>query len=180
MAKSTDHPPQQAPDHIEQIRDIIFGPQKREYDRHFELIAAELHKFHEQARKHTDERCDALEQAVQDLSAALRKEASDLQKSFEGKMTNTSADLSLKLQKANEAIASLQKELAETRTKLQSEIRVHKEQLTAQLDAHVTALKDSKVSRDAMADLLQQMAMNLKGVQVLEELQRAVRGKPGD
>ena len=180
MAKPTDVPVQHMPDDIDQIRDIIFGPQKREYNQQFERIAADIHKFHEQARKHTDERCDALELALHELSATLRKEAADLQKSFEGKTTSAGTEFSSKLQKANEAIASLQRELAETRTKLQSEIRMHKEQLMTQMEGHVTALRDSKVSRETMAELLQQLAMNLRGVEVLEELQRAVRKKPLD
>jgi hypothetical protein len=180
MAKPTDAPVQRMPDDIEQIRDIIFGPQKREYNQHFDRIAADLHKFQEQARKHTDERCDALEKALHELSASLRKEAADLQNSFEGKMTGASGDFSSKLQKANDAIVSLQHELAETKTRLQSEIRVHKEQLMTQMEAHVTALRDSEVSKETMADLLQQLAMNLKGAEAPEELQRAVRRKPGD
>jgi hypothetical protein len=180
MAKPTDAPVQHAPDHIEQIRDIIFGPQKREYDQHFERLAGDLRKFQEQAQKHTDERCDALEQALHEITATLRKEAADVQHSFEGKITSANADFTSRLQKANEAVASLQRELAETRSKLQSEIRITKEQLTTQMEAQVTALKDSKVSRETMAELLQQLAMSLKGVEVLEELQRAVRRKTGE
>jgi hypothetical protein len=178
MAKSTDATPQAMPDYIEQIRDIIVGPQKREYDQHFERVAGDLRKFQEQAAKHTDERCGALDHAFHEFSAKLRKEAADLQHSFEAKMSSASTDFSSKLQSANESIASLQRELSETRAKLQSEIRMQKEQLITEMESHVSMLRESKVSKDAMAELLQQLAMNLKGVQVLETLQRVVR-EPG-
>lgn len=180
MAKPTEASAQQAPDHIEQIRDIIFGPQKREYDKQLERISADLHKSQDQAKKHTDERCDSLEQSLRELSATLRKEVAETQSAFDGKVATMSADFSAKLQKANEAIASLQRELAETRAKLQSEVRTHRDQLTSQLESHVSALKESKVSRDTMAELLQKMAIDLKGVEVLEELQRSARRKAGE
>jgi predicted RNase H-like nuclease (RuvC/YqgF family) len=162
MAKHPDNGSQHAPDHIEQIRDIILGPQKRQYDQRFEQMAADLRKYEGDARAHTDDRCDAL------------------QKRFEERLGSATADLTARLQRLTEANTMLQQELHEAETKLHSAVRTLREQLSAELNTHVSTLRDSKVSRESMADLLQEMAMKLKGVEVMEELTKAVRKKAGE
>ena len=162
MAKPPDNGSQRSPDHIEQIRDIILGPQKRQYDQRFEQMATDLHKHQAEARAHTDERCDAL------------------QKRFEEKLAGATADLTARLQKLSDANAGLQQELHAAETKLHSAVRAVREQVSTELNTHVSALRDTKVSKETMAELLQELALKLKEVEVFEELKKAVRKEPGE
>ncbi len=163
MAKTPDDGAEAIPDHnIEQIRDIIFGPQKRQYDQRFERLTADLRKHQEEARAHTDERFETL------------------QKRSDGNLANAVTEFTAKLQKLSDLNTALQRELTETKSKVQADIRSVREQLSSELDAQVAALREGKVSREDMAELLQAMAMKLKGVEVLEELRRAARKKSGE
>lgn len=83
-------------------------------------------------------------------------------------------------QALNDALAALQRELTEARTKLQSELRLLQEHTAAELDSQVKALRDDKVSRDAIADLFQTAAMRLRGVEMIEDLRKAAKTKTGE
>jgi hypothetical protein len=160
MAKPSDGGVQQPSDHIEQIRDIILGPHKRQYDQRLEQMAANVQKTQAEVHAHTEDACAAL------------------QKRLEEKLADTTADLVTRVQKLNEANLALQQQLREAESKLQADVRTLRDQISSELDSHVSTLRDSKVSKEDMADLLQEMALKLKGVEVLEELKKAVRRTP--
>jgi len=191
MAKHPDNGSPPAADHIDQIRDIILGPQKRDYDDRFKRIAVDIAKCREETRAQIEERAEALQSEISadrrtfeaelhEISSKLRQEASDLQKQLERAVTGFVDDFSLRLKKAMEADDTLRNELASTKTKLQADIRSAADQLSQELEAHVGALREGKVSREALAELLEELSLRLKRSEVLEELTKAARKKNGD
>jgi len=169
MAKPPEAGPQSSPDHIEQIRDILLGPQKRDYDQRFEKLRAELNRYKEDTHSAARElqetlradmlaRQKGLEQEIQQLTGRLQEESSALQKRLE------------------QSQAALRQEVADARAKLQAEARSLREHLAREIESQVAALRESTISRDAMAELLHELAMKVKGTGVLEELTKAVSG----
>lgn len=153
MAKLPDDGSSKIPDHIEQIREIIFGAQKRDYDQRFAKIIADLDRYKEDTRTKAEE-----------MEGSLKADIEARHRSLE--------------QEIHQLAQKIQEELADTKSKLRSEARVLREQLSSEIESQVSALRDSNVSREAMAELLQELAMKLKGIEVLEELTKAARKTP--
>jgi hypothetical protein len=191
MATPPTNKPQKPPDHIEQIRDIIVGPVKRQYDLIIEQLKTDFQRRQEEARTRTNELHELVrgeistnhrshEQGLQELAARLQQESSNVLELIKKGQVSLNQELVAGLQRMSEANAALQQELAETKTRFQSDIRMLKEQVSAELETHVSAVRDTNVSRDAMAGLLQELAMKLKGTEVLEDLKKAAKKKQGE
>ena len=162
MAKAPEEGPRNSSENIDQIRDIILGPQKRDYDQRFEKMAADLHRFQEDTRK-----------SIERLGETIQAELTASQRSLEEHLREQAAGF----QKQS---ASLRDDLNTARTNLQNELKAVKEQISGELANRLNALNDAKVSRDALAELLQELSIKLKGVEVFDELRKAARKKQGD
>ncbi len=166
MAKQPDDASRNDPNNIDQIRDIILGPQKRQTDQRFEQITADLRRSQEESRA-----------ASSEIRENLSQEVARLQKALDQTQAALRGEMSAKIQQLEAALASARDELAATRAKHQSEIHLLKEEFSKELEHHVTDLRESNVSRETMADLLQELAVKLKRVEFLEELTNAVGRK---
>lgn len=191
MAKQPEDGVPKTSDHIDQIRDIIFGPQKREYDERFEQVMAELQRSRNESSARADELREKLEekitaglntldQAIRQLSAKLQSENANLQKQIGKQEDKLNADITALTQRVDKDNAAVRQDIVDTRSKIQTEVRNTKEELSKNLDTQSSALRETKVSRDVMAEMLQEIAMKLRGVEVLEELKKAARKKPGE
>ena len=166
MAKPPDDASRNDPNNIDQIRDIILGPQKRQTDQRFEQLTADLLRSQEESRT-----------ASREIRENLSQEVARLQKLLDQTQAALRAEISAKVQQLEAALASARDELAATRAKHQSEIHLLKDEFSKELEHHVTDLRESNVSRETMADLLQELAAKLKRVEFLEELTNAVGRK---
>lgn len=191
MAKQPDNGGPKTSDHIEQIRDIIFGPQKREYDERFEQVIAEIRRSRSDSSARMDELrasleermtagMSALDQAIRQLSARVDSETTHLQKQLDKAEQKLNTDIAALTHRVDQENSALRHDIADSRSKLQAEMRNAREELTKNLDTQSSELRETKVSRDVMAEMLQEVAMKLKGVEVLEELKKAARKKPGE
>jgi len=158
MAKAQDDGSLKEADHINQIRDILLGPQKRDYDQKFDSTLADIRKSREESRQRSDE-----------LEGALKAEIATLQRALDQQTRQLSTTI-------QEQTAKLQQLISQNEEK----IRSVKEQLSKDIESHVAALRDGKVSRDVMAELLQELALKLKGVEIVGELRKATRKGQGD
>lgn len=127
--------PGATPDHIDQIREIILGPQKRHVDSLMDQLRGELE--------------------------ATRKEVAALRKTVE--------------QNQEQMRQELLHQIAAT----DADLRSLCETLEAELRTRLDALRVDKVSAEALAEHLQELAMKLKGVHVLQELQKVAKRTPG-
>jgi hypothetical protein len=191
MVKQSEDGVPKTPDHIAQIRDIIFGPLKREYDERFSEIVAELNAEknnfiarNEELRGLLEEKIsaglNALDQSLRQLSARVQDDHTSLQQLIEKKEQKLVADIAALTQRVDEANTGLRHDLTEARTKLQADLRSAKDEAARNLETQFSQLRETKVSRDVMAEMLQEVAMKLRGVELLEELKKAARRKNGE
>ncbi|HWP49626.1 MAG TPA: hypothetical protein VNM22_20880 [Candidatus Limnocylindrales bacterium] len=172
---------------IDQIRDIIFGPQLREYNRRFEKIETSLSSLQEEVRSRIEETkntlsaalrtaVESLEKKIRSLNANAQEEWGNLRQQLEHidrKFSNSLETLSGEVE-AN--TKSLREDLSQTRSKLQDDIRILKTQIYEELDRRLSLLGDVKVSRDDMAEILVELGMRLRGVESFSEPVMKIKG----
>ncbi|HEX5121956.1 MAG TPA: hypothetical protein VFV97_01820 [Rhodanobacteraceae bacterium] len=159
---------------VDQIRDILFGGQMRDYERRFQelhqRLEAELARMrdaHEKRLAHIDKRVD---DQLDKLGKLLRQEVQDRNRSVD--------DLESRLQQAarsarGEVAASLdaqEKELAATDERLRAAVAdVHKAtharagEIEGVVMRVAAELRDEKVGREDLAALLAELALRLRG-----------------
>lgn len=168
MVKQPTDDSQRGPDHMDQIRDIIMGPQKREMDQRHDRLAADLRRHQEETGTHLDEIRTLINAEVARLTKTMHQNRADLEDALAAKARE---------------LASVQEEhrqeVAALRTKFQNDLRSTRDQLAADLEKNITALRDSSVPRETLAGFLQEMALKLRNDPTLQELGTAVRSGEG-
>ena len=182
--------PQTAPDNIDQIRDIIFGAQKREYDRRFEQIESaiagvrndllqRISEVHDQLTSEIMSVGQSMDKRIRLLTTSTQEDTASLRNQIDvtdRKLSNTLAALA---HETSESAAALNRALGEMRSKVQDEMRVMREHMTRELDTHVQALREGKISKDAMAEILFELGMRLKDGGLSAEIDKATRSRQG-
>lgn len=168
MSRPSSDEPQKTSDHIDQIRDIIIGPQRREMDQRLERISTEI-------RKSSDAQAASLEEA----RTALHGEIGAVIRSLQQMRAEMEKEMAAGMQSLKTAHDQLHQELDAAKAKLLTDIRTMREQLAAETERSVAALRDSSVPRDVLAELLQEMAVRLRTDDVLEDLRKATGSGKG-
>jgi len=166
---------------LDQVRDIIFGPQLREFNRRFEKIESDLSSFQEEMRHRVDEArsvfsgelraaVESLAKKIRTLSSVVQEEWTDLRQQLERvdkKFTNSLETLSSEV---DADTTSLREELMQTRDRLQEDVRNLKAQIHEELDRRFSMLGDIKISREELAEILFEVGMRLKGAEFVPDL----------
>lgn len=165
---------------VDKIREILFGGQMRDYERHFTRLEEQQAREGETLREETKKRLEALEQYVhreidslkQRLKAEktertatlndLERELRDSAKAAEKRFTQLEDTLS-------EATGELSSRLLDQSKKLAEEIEEKHRALSTCLDHEVQTLQTNKTDRKALADLLVEVAMRLRDEFALPE-----------
>lgn len=176
---------------IDKIRDILLGSKLRDYDSRWEKIESNLSMFQQEIRERveqtrtalsTDMRAavDSLEQKIKALSLTSEEERVDLRQQIE----RTNKKFSNNIQALDEIVYnqthSLKNELSETRDNLQQDIQTLREQILQELERRFFTLKESKVSRDDVAEVLLELGLRLKGAELVPELNNAAKDGVND
>jgi DNA anti-recombination protein RmuC len=174
---------------IDQIRDILVGPQLREYDTRISQIEAEVSLLRQDIRDRveatknslaTDMRTsfDSLEKKLKAISISTSEENTDLRIQLD----RTNKKLATTITTLNEAIDkqtnALREDLLIARDKLQEDVRTLRNQIVEELDRQFSALRSGKISRDDMAEILFELGMRLKGNEFLRQLKEATDPDP--
>ena len=169
---------------IDQIRDIIFGPQLREANSRIAQIESDLSLLQQELRDRTDQvktalstelraAVDSLEKKLKSVSLSAQEESLDLRQQLDRVSKKFSNSVEALDQTVDKQTNSLRTELVETRTKLQEDVRTLREHVFEELERRFSTLKEAKVSRDDMAEVLFELGMRLKGTEVIPRLQAA-------
>ena len=173
--KKTALPPDAGADrNVDQIRDILFGGQMRDYERRFLELNERLEADFKALRLDLDKRVAALDkrldEALDKLAKGLRQEIADRNKAVEdlesrllqsartqrGELTNAIEAVGLELATTDErlrrAIAELEAALGEETARANSA-----------LNRSQDAVRAEKVGREDLAALLTEVALRLKG-----------------
>lgn len=181
MAEITKEEMRERLGNIDQIRDIIFGAQLREYDNRFDKIDSDLsmmqqdmHARIEQVKTvlSTEMRAavDSLEKKVKSLTLNTQEESADLRQQIDRVNRKCSSTIEALDEAIDNQTSSIRDELSQTRERLSEETRTLKTQVFEELDRRFSMLRDVKVSRDDMAEILFELGMRLKGTEFVPEL----------
>lgn len=169
---------------IDQIRDIIFGAHLREYSERFDRIESNLSEFQDDLRDRIEDvrsvlaselkiTTEAIEKKLKSLNTNTQEEVSDLRQQVD----RVNRKFTSSIEALDEAVdgqkVALREELAQTRDKLQEDARELKSHVIEELDRHFSVLRDAKVSKDDMAEILFELGMRLKGTEFVPELKEA-------
>ncbi|MEQ9669122.1 hypothetical protein [Coleofasciculus sp. G2-EDA-02] len=169
---------------IDQIRDIIFGAQLREYDSRIDKIESNLTLIQQEMRDRIEQTktvyvtelraaVDSLEKKLKSLNMTVQNENAEIRqtidivnKKFSGNLE--SLDNSLEKQTNN-----LHNELSETREKLQEDLRSLRAYVFEEIERRFSLINDGKIAKDDMADILFELGLRIKGTEFAPELKEA-------
>lgn len=169
---------------IDIIRDIIFGSKLKEYDirintleSQFSLLEQEMRDRTEQIKKDclTELRAsvDYLEEKIKSLSFNYQKDNADIRQVIDHTYKSFSSSLESIDKTVINKTALLEKQLSETREKLQEDTRSLKSQIFDELERQFSLLKDAKVSRNDLADILFELGLRIKKAEFTPKLKEA-------
>jgi hypothetical protein len=173
---------------IDQIRDIIFGAHLREYTSRLDKAESDIATMQQDVRDRLSElksvlaielrnAVDSIDKRLKTISASTQEETADLRQQFERinrKFTNSIETLDETVEAQRVA---LRDELAQTRDSLQTDNRELRSLVLEELDRHFSILREDKLSKDDMAELLFELGMRLKGSEFVPELREAADEK---
>ena len=173
---------------IDQIRDIIFGAHLREFTSRLDKSEADIAAVQQEVSDRLSELKSALalelraavesiDKRLKTISATTQEEAADLRQQFDRinrKFTNSIETLDETVEAQRVA---LRDELAQTRDSLQGDTRELRSLVLEELDRHFSILREDKISKDDMAELLFELGMRLKGSEFVPELREAAEEK---
>ncbi len=166
---------------IDQIRDIIVGSQLRDYDNRFQHIESDLVVLRQEIRDRVEQlrngfsielraAIDSLEKKIKAVNLNAQDESQDIRQQLDRinkRFSNTIEALDEALDKQT---SSLKSELSETRNSLHEDVRNLRTYVLEEIERHFSNLRQSKVSRDDMAEILFELGMRLKGAEFVRQL----------
>jgi exonuclease VII large subunit len=169
---------------IDQIRDIIFGAQLRDYNSRFEKIESDLLSMHQELLDRINElktshstelrvAVEALDKKMKTLQTSTDEERQDLRAQIERTHRKSSASFDKLNNDLEISTSAIREDLAETKAKAQEDMRSLKTYIQEELDRRLSTMGNMKISRDDMAEILFELGMRLKGTEFVPELEEA-------
>lgn len=158
---------------VDQIREILFGGQMREFDRRFNRLEEKLQRERDQLHEELVTRFEQMQQqlhdAAEDADAALRKEREERVSGYDDLVSQLDVlekDLSNRLGKLGEQseaeAKAIRLRLQEQVQSLNDTLRQQRDELTSSMDKENQLLHADKVSRESLSDMLQEVSLRLK------------------
>lgn len=163
-----------ADQNVDQIRDILFGGQMREYERRFQELAQRLEQEAARVRAEVEKRFAALEKRfdehVDKLTRTLRQESGDRATAVADLEARNLQALRTARTEIGASVDRLQQELEaagererDGLAELERGLREATQRAEAMLTASRDELRGEKVSRDNLAASFTELALRLKG-----------------
>jgi signal transduction histidine kinase len=162
---------------IDQLRDIIFGGQMREYERRFARMEERMAKELADVREELRDRCTTLEQYVRDELESLTVELRASQQSRAVDERRLSESIVDTAKSAEERIATLSDLVGEQYRELRAQLEQMKTitddverrhaDLLALVERDAAELRDTKADRTALSALFMEVALRLRGESVV-------------
>ena len=171
--KAQDLPDNNGHDHLGQIRDIIFGEQKREFDdriarlekaldKRTSELEGELREINARISKSLEEAVLEVGKRIDSASAGSRKDHSTLRAHVEQVQGELGKRLELLTTENASSAAALRAEISALKKSAHGALDEARQALKSDLDSQATLLRNDKVSGEALADLLQELADRLR------------------
>lgn len=176
---------------IDQIRHLLFGSKIQEYeqrfdnsDRRLKKLETELASFEREMRESLTKLQDSLsseirsginslEKKLKYLSLTTHEETNRLQQALE--LTNRKfAQVTDTLEKkVNSQAHYLQNEVKQTREDLEADFHSLKSEIFTELETKSSELKEGKISREDLAEVLFEICLKIKGKEFVPSLKAA-------
>jgi hypothetical protein len=176
---------------VELIRDIIFGSKLQEYDNRLDKLESQLSLLDKEMRDRTlavKTECltelrasvDSLEEKIKSLGLTSQRDNADIRQLIDRTYKSFSSSLESIDKTVVSQSNSIRKELSETREKLQEDTQSLKAQIFDELEKRFSMLKDAKLSRNDMADILFELGLRIKKAEFTPELKDSTNSNGSD
>jgi len=176
---------------IDLIRDIIFGSKLKEYDSRIERLESKFSLLEQEMRDRTEQiktdcltelraSVDSVEEKIKSLSFTSQKDNADIRQLIDHSYKSFSSSLESLDKTIVSQTTSIRKELSETREKLQEDTQSLQSQIIEELERRFSMLKDAKVSRNDMADILFELGLRIKKAEFAPKLKEAAQSNGSD
>lgn len=170
---------------IDQIRDIVFGAQLREYDNRFSKLESDILRLQQEMRSQIEQLkanltvelkagVEALDKKLKSLSLTTQEEAADLRQQVDRMNRKFSGSVQSLDETLDSQVTSIRDELFQNKTQVQDDIMALRDLILEELDRRFSDLTDTKVSKDDIAETLFALGMRIKGTEFIPKLREAV------
>lgn len=157
---------------VDQIRDILFGGQMRDYDRRFDELDERSKREAERARAEFIKRFESIEQLLKEQAdkhaAQLKKLDTELKASSEAAAVSSDrlakalrSELSDVDEKHDAGNTALRDRVHKLANETAESLRSSQDEISLVIDRMGNALRDEKVARDELAGFFSEMALRL-------------------
>jgi len=164
---------------IDQVRNILFGDQMRDYEARLDQIEENLSalqsELHNRISSVQNTFSSDLRTAVESLERLIKsqglqeaRERTDIMQKVEQVNRRLTIDVSELNESIQQDLGVLQDDLLSSRQKLYDEIKKLEGQISNELEKRTTNLADSKVARGDLADMLFELGLKLNSVGKVE------------
>ena len=169
---------------IDQIRDIVFGAHLREYENRFSKVESDILLLHQEMRSHVDllktnfaaelkAAVESLEKKLKLLSSTTQEESADLGQQVD----RLNKKFTHNVQSLDEALdsqtTSIRDELSQNKGQFQEDIMALRDLILDELERRFSQLRETKVSKDDIAETLFALGMRLKETELIPKLKEA-------
>jgi len=162
---------------VDQIRELIFGSQIKEFETRFgqleekisetkETLLAAFRESHTALQKETDRSLEVLEKKIDHLGSASQKERANLKELIHTTEQTIQKQLGHQKEEYETKLTMLKEATADENKRLQENMAQMKSTIESMLKENLDTLSSEKLSRDAMAEMLLDVAMKLQGTDI--------------
>ncbi|MGK7927885.1 MAG: hypothetical protein AB4290_22050 [Spirulina sp.] len=173
---------------VEQIREILFGSQLRGYEQKFDKMEADFVSLQREVRDRLEQMqaslssemkalADSLEKKLKYLSLTTHEETTKLWQKIDQTSQKNSTTLEALNKNFNTKTSALKEELTQTREHFQSDSQTLKTKIFAELEKCFSNLKETKVSRTDLAEVLFELCIKVKGTEFVPDLKEAMESR---
>ncbi len=169
---------------IDQIRDILFGGQAREYNNRFEQLESNLSLIQQNLQDRIEQMrmailsdlqtsVDLVDKKIKTLTLSTQEETADIRHQLEGTNRKFSHSIESIRENVENQTKVMKSEIAQSRDKSHEEIQTLRTQVFEELERRFTHLSEGKVARGEMAEILFEVGMRLKKTEFVPALKGA-------
>ncbi len=162
---------------VDQIRDLIFGNQIKDFEAQFEKLDNTLRVMEEEITKsfgeahtklktETERSLELLEKKIDTLSSSTQKERIKLKELIDSTDENLHEQLTNQKDEFAAKLKIMRDNVTDDNTKMAEKISATQKEVQAVLEKGLAKLSDDKLSRDAMAQMFLDVAMQIQGTDI--------------
>lgn len=148
---------------VDQIREIIFGAQIRDYEARFQALQDAFAAAIKDLKKEFNAAVRSLDQAIEAESAKRRDDDESLDALIQNKFAELGKELAAVEARAGDGLKKLAHDTQAAQRELKRSMEGGNQDLDARLTAVAEDLSARKVARDELAALLSELAQRLSG-----------------